>query len=174
MEVQIGEMLTRRRLPEQLVNLLHHTRVIKAGRQVNADLRQLAVAAGYSPEYFPGALDLAVFAKERFLIKKATVSLADLVAALLHESLPKPTAERISSNWSDAELTQAQLEYAARDAYASLRLYNEIAKTPLPSSPALNSTLLPGTPVLLLTISIQDIDYQLLFLVDSRHGAIPF
>ncbi|KAJ6545861.1 hypothetical protein DFH09DRAFT_1321402 [Mycena vulgaris] len=149
--MRIGEMLTRCRLPEQLVNLLRHTRVIKAGRQVNADLRQLAVAAGYSPEYFPGALGLAVFAKECFLIKKATVSLADLVAALLHESLPKPTAERISSNWSDAELTQAQLEYAARDAYASLRLYNEIAKTPLPSSPASNSTLLPGTPVLLLT-----------------------
>ncbi|KAJ7205539.1 hypothetical protein GGX14DRAFT_568874 [Mycena pura] len=149
--MRVGEMLTRHRLPEQLVNLLRHTRVIKAGRQVNADLRQLAVAAGYAPDYFPGALDLAVFAKERFLIKKATVSLADLVASLLHQSLPKPTAERISSSWSDAELTQAQLEYAARDAYASLRLYNEITKTPLPSAPSSDSDLLPGTPVLLLT-----------------------
>ncbi|KAJ7494155.1 hypothetical protein FB451DRAFT_1551319 [Mycena latifolia] len=134
--MRVGEMLTRHRLPEQFVNLLRHTRVIKAGRQVNGDLRQLAVAAGYSPDYFPGALDLAVFAKERFLIKKATVSLADLVASLLHQSLPKPTAERISSSWSDAELTQAQLEYAAQT---------------LPSSPSSNSDLLPGTPVFLLT-----------------------
>ncbi|KAJ7194292.1 hypothetical protein GGX14DRAFT_378125 [Mycena pura] len=102
--MRVGEMLTRHRLPEQLVNLLRHTQVVKAGRQVNADLRQLAVAAGYSPDYFP-----------------------------------------------DAELTQAQLEYAARDAYASLRVYNEIAKTPLPSSPTSDSTLLPGTAVLLLT-----------------------
>nr|GAT42490.1 predicted protein [Mycena chlorophos] len=147
--LRVGEMLSRQHLPVQLVNLLRHAQVIKAGRQVNADLRQLAVAAGFPPDYFPGALDLAMFAKERFLVKKGTASLADLVASLLGQCLPKPIAERISSSWSDDDLTQAQLEYAARDAYASLCLYHEINKTPLPA-PAL-AELPIGTAVLLLT-----------------------
>ncbi|KAF7293600.1 3'-5' exonuclease domain-containing protein [Mycena indigotica] len=148
--LKVGEMLSRQRLPEQLVNLLRHSQVVKAGRQVNADLRRLAAAAGFPADHFPGALDLAMFAKERFLIKKATLSLADLIASLLNQSLPKPFAERISSNWSDSELSQAQLEYAARDAYASLLLYNEIVKTPRPSS-GLDTLLLPGTSIMLLT-----------------------
>ncbi|KAJ7206804.1 hypothetical protein GGX14DRAFT_637030 [Mycena pura] len=111
--LQVGEMLSRQRLPEQLVNLLRHAQVIKAGRQVNGDLGRLATAAGRLPGDFCGALDLASFAKQRFLIKKATVSLADLVAALLHQCLPKPASERISTNWGDDELSQAQLESAA-------------------------------------------------------------
>ncbi|KAJ7197452.1 hypothetical protein GGX14DRAFT_574233 [Mycena pura] len=148
--LQVGEMLSRQRLPEQLVNLLRHAQVIKAGRQVNGDLGRLATAAGRPPGDFCGALDLASFAKERFLIKKATISLADLVAALLHQCLPKPASERISTNWGDDELSQAQLEYAARDAYASLILYHEINKTPLPT-PTADLPLTIGTPVILLT-----------------------
>ncbi|KAJ7220545.1 hypothetical protein GGX14DRAFT_559337 [Mycena pura] len=150
--LQVGEMLSRGVLPVQLVNFLRHAQVIKAGRQVGGDLGRLATACNRQPGDFRGGLDLAVFAKERFLIKKATVSLADLIALLLHQCLPKPAAERISTAWSDKELSQAQLEYAARDAYASLILYHEINKTPLPSH-AISSeeSLTPNTPILLLT-----------------------
>ncbi|KAJ7084225.1 hypothetical protein C8R44DRAFT_894197 [Mycena epipterygia] len=105
--LQIGEMLSRKALPAELVNLLHSSQVIKAGRQVNGDLQRLAVATGYPPNYFRGALDLAAFAKDRFLITKATVSLADLFAVIFHQSLPKNDTERVSSNWSDQELSDS-------------------------------------------------------------------
>lgn len=144
-------MLSRKTLPVELINLLRSSQVIKAGRQVNGDLQRLAVAAGYPPNHFCGALDLAAFAKNRFLITKATVSLAELFALIFHQCLPKNDTERVSSNWSDQELTNAQLEYAARDAYASLLLYHEINKTPLPLPFSTTATTLCGTPVLLLT-----------------------
>ncbi|KAJ7018412.1 hypothetical protein C8F04DRAFT_977319 [Mycena alexandri] len=136
---------------EEFVNLLCSSQVIKAGRQVNGDLQRLAVAAGYAPTYFCGALDLAAFAKDRFLITKATLSLADIFAVIFHQCLPKNDTERVSSNWSDQELSDAQLEYAARDAYASLLLYHEINKTPLPLPFPTTETTPCGTPVLLLT-----------------------
>ncbi|KAF7290249.1 3'-5' exonuclease domain-containing protein [Mycena indigotica] len=149
--LQVGEMLSRASLPNQLVNFLCHAQVIKAGRQVNGDLGRLATACNRPPSDFQGGLDLAAFAKARFLVKKATLSLADLVASLLHQCLPKPASERISSNWSDNELSQAQLEYAARDAYASLRLYNKINETPLPTPSTSAESPAPGMPVILLT-----------------------
>ncbi|KAF9076554.1 hypothetical protein BDP27DRAFT_1357979 [Rhodocollybia butyracea] len=147
--LQVGEMLSRKTLPNELVNFLCEPQVIKVGRQVSGDLRQLAVAAGKNPGSFHGALDLASFAKDRFLIAKSTISLKDLTASILHLCLPKNCAERISSNWTDHELSPAQLEYAACDAYVSLLLYHEINKTPLPVP--LVDTVSCGTPVVLLT-----------------------
>ncbi|KAJ7742021.1 hypothetical protein B0H16DRAFT_1861405 [Mycena metata] len=95
--------------------------------------------------------DLAAFAKDHFLITKANLSLADIFAVIFQQCLPKNDTERVSSNWSDQELSASQLEYAARDAYASLLLYHEINKTPLPLSFPTTETTSCGTPVLLLT-----------------------
>ncbi|KAF7323784.1 3'-5' exonuclease domain-containing protein [Mycena kentingensis (nom. inval.)] len=145
--LKVGEMLSRAMLPVKLVNLLQHSQVIKAGRQVNGDLGRLATACNRPPGDFRGGLDLAAFAKERFLIKSATASLADIVALLLQQCLPKPASERISNNWSDDELSLAQLEYAARDAYASLILYHEINKTALPATSNPDQPLLPEHPL---------------------------
>ncbi|KAJ7752488.1 hypothetical protein DFH07DRAFT_774427 [Mycena maculata] len=146
-----GRLSGQDRRDAEFVNLLRSPQVIKAGRQVNGDLQRLAVAAGYPPNYFSGAVDLAAFAKTRFLVTKATLSLADLFAVIFHKCLPKNDAERVSSNWSDKELSDAQKEYAARDAYASLLLYHEINKTPLPLPFSTTATMPCGTPVLLLT-----------------------
>ncbi|KAJ7752517.1 hypothetical protein DFH07DRAFT_745085, partial [Mycena maculata] len=104
--LRIGEMLRRKALPAELVNLLRNPQVIKAGRQVNGDLQRLASAAGYAPNHFRGALELAA---------------------------------------------ETQLEYAARDAYASLLLYHEINKTPLPLPFSMTEVTPSGTSVLLLT-----------------------
>nr|GAT54267.1 predicted protein [Mycena chlorophos] len=147
--LQIGEMLQRKALPEQLLNFLREPKVVKAGCRVNGDLWQLAAACGLPPDSFPGALDLACFAKDRYLVTRANMSLVDLVANILGQCLPKLDGERISNNWSDAELSAAQITYAARDAYASLKLYTEISKHSLPTNMTDNTT--PGTSVLLLT-----------------------
>jgi hypothetical protein len=84
MHIQIGEMLSRQALPVELTNFLRNPQVIKAGRQVNGDLRRLAVAAGHPANFFCGALDLASFAKDLFLVSKANLSLSDLVAVIFH------------------------------------------------------------------------------------------
>ncbi|KAG6818601.1 hypothetical protein H0H93_003585 [Arthromyces matolae] len=131
--LQISEMLASQRLPHELLIFLKEDRVIKAGRLVTGDLRQLAIAAGKQPTDFKGGLDLATYAKEKLLISNARASLADLTAVILGKYLPKPQAERISSNWSNRELSAEQIDYAARDAYVSLCLYNEMHSAPSPS-----------------------------------------
>ncbi|KAF7324049.1 3'-5' exonuclease domain-containing protein [Mycena kentingensis (nom. inval.)] len=146
---QIGEMLGRGRLPTELLNLLKSPQILKAGRQVNGDLQQLASAAKQPVSSFCGGVDLLTFAKSRFLITRGNMSLVDLFAEIFKQCLPKHDTERISSSWSDAELSPAQLRYAARDAHASLLLYLEINKAPIPIT--MNANTKPGTPILLLT-----------------------
>ncbi|KAF7292549.1 3'-5' exonuclease domain-containing protein [Mycena kentingensis (nom. inval.)] len=146
---QIGEMLGRGRLPTELLNLLKSPQILKAGRQVNGDLQQLASAAKQPVSSFCGGVDLLAFAKSRFLITRGNMSLVDLFAEIFKQCLPKHDTERISSSWSDAELSPAQLRYAARDAHASLLLYLEINKAPIPIT--MNANTKPGTPILLLT-----------------------
>ncbi|KAG6835293.1 hypothetical protein H0H93_003051 [Arthromyces matolae] len=139
--LQVGEMLARKKLPQELLNFLKDDRVIKAGRLVNGDLRQLAIAAGEDSAAFQGGLDLATYAKQRLLISDARTSLEELTAVILGQCLPKNRTERISSNWSDRDLTDEQRQYAARDAYACLCLYERISESPKPAS-------LPATPKL--------------------------
>ncbi|KAF8989595.1 hypothetical protein BDZ89DRAFT_974680, partial [Hymenopellis radicata] len=98
---------------------------------------------------FVGGLELGAFAKERFLISSATISLADLTARILGQCLPKNVAERISSNWSDHDLTDSQIKYAACDAYVSLCLFNKISETVAPAP--LEPSTAPGTSVILLS-----------------------
>ncbi|KAG6808759.1 hypothetical protein H0H92_002998 [Tricholoma furcatifolium] len=131
--LQISEMLASRQLPHELINLLYDDKVMKVGRLVNGDLRQLALATGHQSTAFKGGLDLAMYAKQKLLITDARLSLADLTAAILGKYLPKSQVERISNNWSDQDLSDTQIEYAARDAYVALCLYNKIADLPQPS-----------------------------------------
>ncbi|KAJ7712743.1 hypothetical protein B0H14DRAFT_2645135 [Mycena olivaceomarginata] len=133
----------------ELPHELREPRIIKAGRSVNADLRRLATACGQPPGSFTGPLELGNFAKDRFLITRANMSLVDLVASILGQRFPQHYSERISSNWSDSDLTTIQQQYAARDAYAALVLYRKINEIPLPVP---MDQLTPcGASVLLLT-----------------------
>ncbi|KAJ3840970.1 hypothetical protein F5878DRAFT_672230, partial [Lentinula raphanica] len=85
---------------------------------------------------FVGAIDLAKLAKERLVIKRATMGLADLCACTLGKRLNKNVAE-------------PQIEYAALDAYASLRIYEQLMLIPVPSPLSSNATPNPGDPILL-------------------------
>ncbi|KAG6818631.1 hypothetical protein H0H93_003310 [Arthromyces matolae] len=149
--LQIGEMLAQKRLPHELLNFLRDEQVIKAGKSVNGDLRQLAIAAACDPSSFRGGLDLATYAKQRLLISDARISLADLTAIILGESLPKNVTERISSSWDNQELTDHQVEYAARDAYACLRIHQKINASPQPTLLPDTQTDSVGLPVIVLT-----------------------
>ncbi len=82
-------MLAAGRLPQQLLSFLRSDRILKAGHLVSGDLRQLETAAGQPRDTFAGGIDLASFAKARFLITNARISLSDLTAQLLQRCLPK-------------------------------------------------------------------------------------
>lgn len=98
---------------------------------VNSDIRSLQNASDFQRE-FVGGIDLATYARERQVVPDARCSLADLCANVLHKRLDKNVSARISNQWSNSNLTIEQINYAARDAYASLEIFNALQVLPLP------------------------------------------
>lgn len=143
---QIGHMLEQNTLPAQLIAFLANPQVQKAGRQVQVDLRALQRECG-SHRPFVGGVDLAQLAKERQVVAQATVSLSDLCAVVLKSRLNKNVPTRVSAAWEAETLSDAHIQYAALDAYASLRIYEELVKIPAPG--ILPGHLLPSQPVIL-------------------------
>ena len=99
------------------------------------------------PFGFTGAVELASLAKSCHVITDARVGLADICAVVLHCQLDKPTHLRISTNWTMAELSAEQIQYAIRDAWVSLQIYNQLSKIKIPGP--LSEPALPGTQVIL-------------------------
>ncbi|KAF8799068.1 ribonuclease H-like protein [Phlegmacium glaucopus] len=142
---QISEMLSKGDLPHKLKLLLSHPHILKAGRLVNSDLTYLQNAC-HSSSAFVGGLDLAKFAKDRCVITNISkTSLSNLCALVLHKCLNKNVPECISQAWENKTLIHEQLQYAAKDAYVSLHIYEELAKVDIPYP--LPASLQPFTPV---------------------------
>jgi ribonuclease D len=143
---QIGHMLVGNHLPSLLKQLLANPKILKVGHCVTGDLKYLEEACR-SQEPFVGGVDLARLAKDRFLVKTACVGLAELCAVVVGKRLNKNVPEHISSSWDDADLSPAQVLYAALDAYASLCIYNKLMtiSSPMP----LSEPPTVGLPVLL-------------------------
>lgn len=120
---------------------------MKAGRNVTQDLRRLEKECN-SPVKFTGAVELAPMAKERNVIDNARRGLADICAAVLHMRLDKFDSARLHSDWSATTLSENQVNYATKDAYASLQIYHALSTITVPT--AILDTALPGTPVSIL------------------------
>jgi hypothetical protein len=140
-------MLEKEELPHKLKLLLSHPRILKAGRLIDSDLAYLQNAC-HSSSAFVGGIDLAKYAKDRRVITNISkTSLSDLCALVLHKRLNKNVPERVSQDWENAVLTHEQLIYAAKDAYVSLRIYQELMKIDIPQP--LPKFLHPSMPVVL-------------------------
>jgi len=74
--------------------------------------------------------------------------LADLCARVLGKRLNKNVSERVSDAWEDDVLTSEQLQYAARDASASLMIFHKLRTLDVPQ-PIPAGSLTSPTPVLL-------------------------
>jgi hypothetical protein len=146
--LKVADMLAAKKLPSQLKLLLSHPRILKAGRLVNADLKYLEVASQSSIPFI-GGLDLAKYAKDRQMVSNAKCSLADLCAIVLRKRLNKNVSERLSNQWENEDLSPEQLEYAARDAYASLQIYCQLSVLNAPQPLPQVGDLHPFTPVLI-------------------------
>lgn len=102
-----------------IIKLLTDTKVPKIGLSWHDDLHQLHRRAEFEPGLFIEIQDLA----KEFGIDD--MSLQKLYANLFHQKISK--SQRLS-NWEGSELRDSQKLYAATDAWACIRLYNEFLR----------------------------------------------
>ncbi|KAK0222338.1 hypothetical protein IW262DRAFT_1448324 [Armillaria fumosa] len=99
--------------PSQLVTFLKNPHILKVSQNVNLDLHNLQEESGVK-QPFAGGVDVTHFAKCKGIVKNTWISLADL------------------PDWHSDELSNEQLCYAALDAWASLKVYEELEQIQVP------------------------------------------
>ena len=109
--------LNRVGLPQSLVHLLEDKNILKVGLSLKDDLAQLRKRTGFIPGNF---LELQDFVKK---IGIEDMSLQKIYANLFREKISK--GQRLT-NWEADILTDGQKIYAATDAWACVRIYNEL------------------------------------------------
>ncbi len=101
--------------------LLAQAGITKAGFGLGDDRKRIIHKLGVEPQ---GVLDLNTIFRERGYRKDMGVKGA--VAVLFNQCFIK-SKKAATSNWANARLTEAQLVYAANDAYAAIRVFNALA-----------------------------------------------
>ena len=107
------------RLSNRILKILGSRRILKVGADVSGDIRQLRELRDFSVD---GFVDLQLEASRWGIEEK---SLRKLSAIVLGERVSK--AQRLS-NWEATVLTDQQRDYAATDAWVSLKLLDELLK----------------------------------------------
>lgn len=103
--------------PKHLLDMLSSDEIIKVGSGLNDDLRRMRSDFHFTPG---GFLDLQHYV-EAFQIEEK--GLKKLSAIVLGRRISK--SQQVS-NWDADTLTEAQLRYAATDAWICLEIYNEL------------------------------------------------
>lgn len=103
--------------PERLLRLLSNEEIIKVGAGLNDDLRRLRSDFHFEPA---GFLDLQQYV-EAFRIEEK--GLKKMSAIVLGKRISK--SQQVS-NWDAEPLTEAQLRYAATDAWICLEIYHAL------------------------------------------------
>ena len=109
--------LCRVRLDNRLLKILGSRRILKVGADVAGDIRSLPALRSFHAD---GFIDLQHEAGRWGIEEK---SLRKLSAIVLGERVSK--AQRLS-NWEAEMLTEQQRDYAATDAWATLRIYEKL------------------------------------------------
>ena len=100
--------------------LLESPHIIKAGFGLGDDKKRITYKLGVDLQ---GVLDLnAVFREQGY---RKDMGVRGAVAVLFNKRFIK-SKKASTSNWANAQLTEAQLIYAANDAYAAMRVYAEL------------------------------------------------
>lgn len=111
--------LNRVEMPDSLVALLENKAITKVGISLHDDLQALGKRRKFKAENF---FDLQKYVKE-FGIEE--MSLQKIYAIVFGERISK---SQQLSNWENDVLTDKQKLYAATDAWACLKLYNQLKK----------------------------------------------
>ena len=107
-----------------VAGLLSAESVLKVGFGLGDDRRRILGKLGVEPR---GVLDLNHLFQERGYRKDMGVKAA--VALLFNRRFIK-SRKATTSNWAQPRLTEAQLVYAANDAYAALRVFHALESQP--------------------------------------------
>jgi ribonuclease D len=105
---------------QAVARLLESPALTKAGFGLGDDRRRIVSKLGVDLQ---GVLDLNVVFRERGYRKDMGVRGA--VAVMFNQRFIK-SKKAATSNWANPQLTEAQLVYAANDAYAALRVYDAL------------------------------------------------
>ena len=111
--------LNKTKLPEELIEILSDPEIIKVGVAIKDDILALKRLSKFSPQGFVEIQDkVKDFEIENFGLKK-------LSGLLLGFRISKAQQ---TSNWEADILTEAQIKYAATDAWVSLEIYNRLCE----------------------------------------------
>lgn len=105
------------KIPDLVIRLLENNNIKKVGVGIAQDIRQLQELRKFNPI---GFIDLQTLAKKNGI---ETLSLRKLCEHFLSKKISK---RQQLSNWELKELTEAQIRYAATDAYAALLIYEKM------------------------------------------------
>ena len=112
--------LNRVKMPDSLVSLLENKEILKVGISLHDDYQALSKRKKFKPE---GFFDLQKYVKE-FGIEE--MSLQKIFAIVFGQRISK---SQQLSNWENDVLTDKQKLYAATDAWACLKIYNQLKQT---------------------------------------------
>jgi len=103
--------------PRKLLELLSDKKIIKVGTGLNDDIRRMRSDFQFEPG---GFLDLQHYVEAFQIWEKGLKKLSSIVLGY------RISKSQQVSNWDADILTEAQLRYAATDAWICLEIYNEL------------------------------------------------
>ncbi|HPR30520.1 MAG TPA: 3'-5' exonuclease [Prolixibacteraceae bacterium] len=106
--------LNHRDLPRKVIALLTNPDIVKAGIAIRDDIKALQAKKSFVPAGFVELQDLA---KDRGITNFSLKKLSGIVLGI------RISKAQQLSNWEAEELTEAQLRYAATDAWVSHQVY---------------------------------------------------
>jgi ribonuclease D len=112
-------------IPPELARILSTTRVIKVGAAVNDDIRALQYHTKFIAR---GFVDLQTIASGWGVMEKSVRKMAAIILGT------RVSKSQQLSNWETPELSQAQISYAAVDAWICLKMYLKLLSTPKPDA----------------------------------------
>lgn len=109
--------------PQKLVDFIKNPEILKIGLSLQDDFRAMRRRTPMEPQ---GFVDLQKICPA-YGIRE--MSLRSIYAILFDEKISKQAR---LTNWEREELPEKAIDYAALDAYACLRIYNELLLRPTP------------------------------------------
>lgn len=104
-------------LPKQLADILADPAITKIGAAVHDDIRGLQRYREFTPERF---IDLQQFAVDYGIQEKSVRKMSAIILKM------KVSKTQQLSNWEATSLSEAQMHYAATDAYVCLKMYKTL------------------------------------------------